>query len=152
MIFSLFGEATRKEIPKQLQPRYIGSFVINRRISETTYEVQDLACNRTMDRMFVFPAHTCQLKPLRLPLSEGNFPHIQEEIYEETNENDERGEEGEGEENEGGTFDPEEDVGSNNEDVASSPDTGRPQHHRRLPFALLDLVIGLPNRRCCPGG
>lgn len=84
--------------------------------------------------MFVFPAHKCHLKPWRLPLSEEDF--AQDERDERTNDSVEReeDEEGEFEENEVDADEPEPegDMRSNNNDVASSFESGRPQRLTRL--------------------
>lgn len=64
--------ATKKGIPKKLQPRYIGPFEILQKLSATTYQVGDLECNRTSGRWWVFSAHTSQLKRWRLPPSSGD--------------------------------------------------------------------------------
>lgn len=49
-------KAVKRGIPPKLQPCYIGLFEVSRRLTETTYEVQDLAWNRTPTRLTVFPA------------------------------------------------------------------------------------------------
>ena len=65
-------KATKKGIPKKLQPRYVGPFEIARQLSATTYEVRDLPGNRARGRFCLFPAHTCQLKRWRIPRSAGD--------------------------------------------------------------------------------
>ena len=64
--------ATKKGAPRKLQPRFIGPFKILRTLSATTYEVGDLACNRTATQVRVFSAHSSQLKRWRLPPTAGD--------------------------------------------------------------------------------
>lgn len=64
-------KATKRGIPKKLQPRYVGPFEIERRSSATTYVVRDLQCNRSRTRFCVFAVHTCQLKLWRAPKAAG---------------------------------------------------------------------------------
>ena len=64
-------KATKKGIPKKLQPRYVGPFEVVRQLSATTYEVRELPGNRARGRFCLFPAHTCQLKRWRIPRSAG---------------------------------------------------------------------------------
>ena len=64
--------AAKPGIPRKFQPRYVGPFIIIHRLSNNSYQVGDLPCNRDDRRWRIFSAHSAQLKKWSLPCSAGD--------------------------------------------------------------------------------
>ena len=63
--------AVKRGVPAKFQRRYVGPYVIYRRVSPVSYQVADLPCNRGPNRFVIFSAHVSQLKPWTPPVAPG---------------------------------------------------------------------------------